>query len=160
MLHKYCYSSPLGPIHIEVNNNDITKLTFISKTFLNDTQTPLFQKICTQLDEYFNGTRQTFEVLQLKPTGTPFQQTVWQELLNIPYGQTCCYQTIAIAIHKPKSARAVGQAIHCNPIAILIPCHRIIGKSGHLTGYAAGLQRKAYLLQLEETHKLITKISE
>ncbi len=160
MFHKYCYLSPLGPIHIETNNEAITKLTFISKTFSNDIKTPLFQKICTQLDEYFNGTRHTFETLQLKPTGTPFQQTVWKELLNIPYGQTCCYQAIALAIHRPKAARAAGQAIHCNPIAILIPCHRVIGKSGYLTGYAAGLQRKAYLLQLEKMHKIITKTSE
>ena len=154
MLYKHCYLSPLGPICIETNNHAITQLTFTSKAFSNNLNIPLFQQICTQLDEYFNGIRQTFDTLHLKPIGTPFQQTVWQALLDIPYGQTCCYQEIAFSIHRPKASRAVGQAIHCNPIAILIPCHRVIGKSGQLTGYAAGLHRKAYLLQLEKEHKM------
>ena len=111
---------------------------------------PLFIRICQQLDEYFKGLRKEFEIPIVYPQGTPFQQKVWQVLMKIPYGEVLSYQQVAMLIQKPLAVRAVGQAIHRNPIAIVIPCHRVIGKSGLLTGYAAGVGKKEFLLQLEK----------
>lgn len=104
--------------------------------------------VCQQLDEYFAGRRQQFE-LRLAPQGTPFQQAVWQALQSIPFGHTSCYSALAEQIERPKAVRAVGAANGANPIAVIIPCHRVIGRDGSLTGYAGGLPRKALLLQLE-----------
>jgi methylated-DNA-[protein]-cysteine S-methyltransferase len=105
-------------------------------------------EVCRQLDEYFAGRRQRFE-LPLAPQGTVFQQAVWQALQSIPYGQTSSYSALAAEIARPKAVRAVGAANGANPIAIIIPCHRVIGRDGSLTGYAGGLPRKALLLRLE-----------
>jgi len=103
-----------------------------------------------QLDEYFDGKRQTFS-LNLAPQGTPFQRQVWDALLQIPYGVTRSYQDIARAIGNPKAVRAVGGSNARNPIAIVIPCHRVIGANGKLTGYAGGLKYKRALLDLERS---------
>ncbi|MEX6503314.1 methylated-DNA--[protein]-cysteine S-methyltransferase [Pseudomonas zhanjiangensis] len=103
---------------------------------------------CRQLDEYFAGRRQRFE-LNLAPRGTAFQQAVWQALQHIPFGQTSSYCALAAQIGRPKAVRAVGAANGANPLAIVIPCHRVIGRDGSLTGYAGGLVRKATLLRLE-----------
>ncbi len=105
-------------------------------------------QVCRQLDEYFAGRRQRFE-LTLAPQGTAFQHAVWQALLQIPFGQTSSYSALAAEIERPKAVRAVGAANGANPIAIIIPCHRVIGRDGSLTGYAGGLTRKALLLKLE-----------
>jgi methylated-DNA-[protein]-cysteine S-methyltransferase len=105
-------------------------------------------EVCRQLDEYFAGRRQRFN-LRLAPQGTAFQQAVWQALLTIPFGQTSCYSALAAALERPKAMRAVGAANGANPIAVIIPCHRVIGRDGSLTGYAGGLPRKALLLSLE-----------
>ncbi len=105
-------------------------------------------EVCRQLDEYFAGRRQRFELL-LAPQGTAFQQAVWQALQAIPFGRTRCYSDLAAEIARPKAVRAVGAANGANPIAIIIPCHRVIGRGGSLTGYAGGLSRKALLLKLE-----------
>lgn len=102
-----------------------------------------------ELSEYAAGTRQTFS-LPLRPAGTDFQQSVWQALLSVPYGATCCYAEIAAAMGKPAAVRAAAQAIGRNPLLIVIPCHRVIGKDGSLTGFAAGLDMKQYLLALEQ----------
>jgi methylated-DNA-[protein]-cysteine S-methyltransferase len=104
--------------------------------------------VCRQLDEYFAGRRQRFD-LQLAPQGTEFQRAVWQALQGIPFGQTRCYSALAEQIARTKAVRAVGAANGANPIAVIIPCHRVIGRDGSLTGYAGGLTRKALLLQLE-----------
>lgn len=101
-----------------------------------------------QLQQYFAGERQQFS-LQLAPTGTRFQQQVWQALCAIPFAHSCSYGTIAQALQNPKAVRAVGAANGRNPIAIVVPCHRVIGANGSLTGYAGGLQRKLWLLQHE-----------
>ena len=101
-----------------------------------------------QLKEYFNGQRKKFDI-QFKMHGTEFQKKVWKQLLKIPYGQTRTYKQIAESIGNAKACRAVGMAIHNNPIAIIIPCHRVIGSNGKLTGYAGGLEFKKYLLQIE-----------
>lgn len=103
---------------------------------------------CRQLDEYFAGRRQRFE-LPLAPRGTAFQQAVWQALQRIAYGQTSSYSALAAQIGRPRAVRAVGAANGANPLAIVIPCHRVIGRDGSLTGYAGGLPRKALLLRLE-----------
>lgn len=107
-----------------------------------------FDGLCRQLDEYFAGRRRRFEV-RLAPEGTAFQRAVWQGLLDIPFGATESDSGLALRIGKPQAVRAVGAANGANPIAILIPCHRVIGRNGTLTGYAGGLPRKAFLLGLE-----------
>lgn len=104
--------------------------------------------VCKQLDEYFAGKRKRFD-LRVAPQGTAFQQTVWTALQTIAYGQTSYYSKLAEQIGKPKAVRAVGTANGANPISIIIPCHRVIGRDGSLTGYAGGLERKAQLLALE-----------
>ena len=114
-----------------------------------DRETSLLREAARQLNEYFAGRRQVFD-LPLRPAGTPFQQKVWHALQTIPYGQTRSYQEIAGQIGNLKACRAVGYANHNNPIAIIIPCHRVIGKSGRLTGYAGGLGLKERLLRLEQ----------
>ena len=114
----------------------------------NHQDLPIFKETCRWLDLYFSGNKPNFTP-PLNPQGTPFQQKVWQELLRIPYGETTTYGAIAKRINC-RSAQAVGQAIHRNPIAIIIPCHRVIGADGSLTGYASGLDIKEKLLELEK----------
>ncbi len=112
---------------------------------------PHLDRLKIELAEYFAGTRKTFSVA-LHPMGTPFQQQVWNALLGIPYGTTTTYQEQSVKLGNPKSIRAVASANGKNPIAILIPCHRVIGKNGDLTGYAGGLVRKKWLLDHERIH--------
>lgn len=102
-----------------------------------------------ELDEYFEGGRKSFDI-PLEPSGTPFQKAVWAELLRIPYGATVSYSAVAKAIGRPSAVRAVAAAIGANPISIMVPCHRVIGSDGSLTGYAGGLPAKARLLELEK----------
>lgn len=111
---------------------------------------PLLSLACGQLREYFAGRRRDFD-LPLAPRGTEFQRLVWQALRAIPYGETRTYGYIAAAIGRPRACRAVGMANNRNPIAIIVPCHRVIGADGSLTGYGAGLDIKANLLALEKT---------
>ena len=115
---------------------------FRFRTLLNDA--------CKQLDEYFEGKRRKFD-LGLKPHGTDFQRSAWESLLRIPYGETRSYLQQAESISNPRAIRAIGQANSRNPISIFIPCHRVIGKNGSLTGYAGGLDRKTRLLALEHS---------
>ena len=112
-------------------------------------ETPLLQETEEQLNEYFAGARREFD-LPLAAKGTAFQQTVWAQLRKIPYGEVRTYGQLAAALGNPKAARAVGGACHCNPIAIIQPCHRVVGANGSLTGYAYGLEVKEYLLELEQ----------
>lgn len=114
---------------------------------------PLLRLACGQLHEYFAGRRREFD-LPLAPRGTEFQRLVWKALRAIPYGETRSYGQIAWAIGRPRACRAVGLANNRNPIAIIVPCHRVIGSNGSLTGYAAGLPVKAALLALEKTGAL------
>lgn len=114
-----------------------------------DDQHPVLQAACQQLRAYFAGQLTVFELPLDLSTGTPFQQAVWQALLAIPLGQTCTYGDISRRIGKPQAVRAVGAAVGQNPISIIVPCHRVIGADGTLTGYAGGLERKVALLQLE-----------
>ena len=109
----------------------------------------LFREVTRQLDAYFSGKLESFD-LKLAPEGTEFQKSVWKALCKIPYGETRTYKDIAASVGKPKAYRAVGLANNRNPIAIIVPCHRVIGSNGKLTGYASGLDLKAFLLKLEE----------
>jgi methylated-DNA-[protein]-cysteine S-methyltransferase len=111
-----------------------------------------FASVRAQLAEYFAGTRQQFD-LPLKLGGTPFQQQVWQELLRIPFGETISYAELAKRIGKPTGARAVGHANGRNPVSIIVPCHRVIGANGTLTGYGGGMDKKKWLLDWERGAK-------
>ena len=111
-------------------------------------QTPLLQRAFKQLEEYLAGTRESFD-LPLAPEGTPFQRKVWDALLQIPYGQTRSYRQIAEAVDSPRGFRAVGMANNRNPIAVFIPCHRVVGADGSMVGYGGGLPIKEALLKLE-----------
>ncbi|MCI1290517.1 MAG: methylated-DNA--[protein]-cysteine S-methyltransferase [Lactobacillus sp.] len=109
----------------------------------------LTNQAAAELTEYFSGRRRKFD-LPLKMNGTPFQIAVWQAALQVPYGQTASYKDLARNIGKPGASRAVGQALHKNPLLIVVPCHRIIGSTGKLTGYGCGFDLKQKLLQLEQ----------
>lgn len=120
-------------------------------SFLLKRRTPT-EKVLEQVKEYLRGQRQAF-TLPLQPRGTVFQLRVWEELRKIPYGETCSYGEIAQKIGNPKGQRAVGMANHNNPIAVIVPCHRVVGKSGALTGYAGGIHLKERLLEIENRNK-------
>jgi methylated-DNA-[protein]-cysteine S-methyltransferase len=111
-------------------------------------ETPLIKKTANQLDEYFNKKRKEFDI-PFKLDGTDFQKKVWNALLNIPYGETRSYGEIVVVIGNPKASRSVGMANNRNPLPIIVPCHRVIGHDGSLTGYAGGLDLKKALLDLE-----------
>lgn len=140
---------PCGPLRIDATDDVITGLSFMTgdTTALAPTS-PLLQEACDQLNAYFAGRLHRFS-LPLAPSGTPFQQQVWHALQHIPWGERRSYGDIAGAIGNPRAVRAVGAANGRNPIAIIIPCHRVIGADGRLTGYAGGLERKRWLLALE-----------
>ena len=110
---------------------------------------PLLQEATRQLQEYLDGKRKAFD-LPICPDGTAFQKSVWNGLLQIPYGQTWTYGQMAAFLDRPNAARAVGGACHRNPIAIVIPCHRVVGTNGNLTGFGGGLELKKWLLDLEQ----------
>jgi methylated-DNA-[protein]-cysteine S-methyltransferase len=128
--------------------NDLGAVERIEFTAAGGTHIGDVREVVKQLDEYFRGERQEFE-LELAPRGTPFQLAVWNELQRIPYGTTISYRELAERIGKPSAVRAVGAANGANPIPIVIPCHRVIGANGTLVGYGGGLQLKRALLALE-----------
>lgn len=146
-MHTRTITSPVGALTLTEDSGSITSVHFGDSGSANDAS-PVLDEAEQQLQEYFAGTRRSFD-LPLAPAGTPFQQAVWDALRAIPYGETRTYAQIAEAIGNPKACRAVGMANNRNPIAILIPCHRVVGANGSLTGYAGGLDVKAQLLALE-----------
>lgn len=146
-MFAFTMDSPIGLLTVEEQADAITAIRF-GGTAVTAPPTPLLQQAQTQLTEYFAAQRRSFD-LPLDPHGTPFQKAAWSALCSIPYGEVRTYGQQAAAIGKPKACRAIGMANHCNPIPILIPCHRVIGKGGKLTGYAGGLDVKRYLLTLE-----------
>ena len=146
---KALYNSPVGTIILVSDGTSLTALDFGQSQDVKDQQDlPIFVETRRWLDLYFSGKKPDFTP-PLKPQGTPFQQKVWGELLNIPYGATVSYGEMARRINC-RSAQAIGQAVHRNPISIIIPCHRVIGADGSLTGYASGIDLKLQLLQLEK----------
>lgn len=148
------YQSPLGQMILQANERGLTGAWFDQQTTLpaelgeQSNDHLILQQAVTELEEYFSGNRQQFDV----PTdaqGTDFQRQVWSTLKTIPFGDTWSYQDMAVAIDNPKAVRAVGLANAKNPVSIIVPCHRVIGKNGKLTGYAGGVERKEKLLVLE-----------
>ena len=145
------YRSPLGDIVLTSDGSALTGLRFAEASCGQPAEgIPLLADACRWLDLYFSGATPDFTP-RLAPLGTPFQLSVWRELLTIPYGQTVSYGHIAQRL-RCHSAQAVGGAVGRNPIALIIPCHRVIGSNGQLTGYAYGLDRKQWLLSHETQH--------
>jgi methylated-DNA-[protein]-cysteine S-methyltransferase len=152
MKNVFFYEYPVGIIGIAEDNDAICRLFFSAEKNLAGftvAETPLIKKAAAQLAEYFDGKRKSFD-LPLSLRGTAFQLSVWKALQSIPIGETRSYKDVATLIGNPKATRAVGMANNRNPIAIIIPCHRVIGTDGSLTGYAGGLPVKQYLLDLEK----------
>ena len=155
MIYDYMDTDMAGTLVLAGDENGLRHLNFVSGkhpvVIQGDWQRDPahFKSVKTQLSAYFAGEHKTFEV-DLFPEGTPFQMKVWSALLEIPYGAVVSYQWIARRIDKPDAVRAVGAANGCNPISIIIPCHRVIGKNGALTGYGGGLDLKQRLLRLEK----------
>ena len=148
--------SPLGRIILAANGELLTGVWFDGQNHQPDSTQwahasnhPLLQQAQTRLDEYFAGLRQSFDLPLDLSCGTAIQQAVWRALLEIPFGGTSSYGAVAAAMGRAKAVRAVGLAVGRNPFSIVVPCHRVLGKSGALTGYAGGLARKRALLQLE-----------
>lgn len=165
--YKTEYKSPLGKITICCDEQEnLVGLWFNAQKYFSDTidakiikqdNIKIFDKTKNWLDKYFKGKKPNIKDISLKPVGTEFRQQVWKILCKIPYGKTITYGDIAKQIGKQKginkmSAQAVGGAVGHNPIAIIIPCHRVIGKNGNLTGYAAGIDNKKKLLDLEQSN--------
>lgn len=154
-MKKWClYESPIGALCIGEENGKITDIHLQREEDRNlviqdEQHSAILHEACTQLGEYFEGKRMQFD-LPLGYAGTAFQQCVWRELQKIPYGETRSYEDIAIAVGNPKAQRAIGQANNRNPIMIVVPCHRVIHKSGDISGYACGIEAKRYLLELEK----------
>lgn len=150
------YDSPLGLIILAARAGRLAGLWFAGQRHLPDMTTwasshnePVLQRAREQLDQYFAGRRQHFDLPFDLSAGSSFQQAVWQALLAIPYGASSSYGAISAAIGRRTAARAVGGAIGRNPLGIVVPCHRVIGADGSLTGYAGGVERKIALLRLE-----------
>jgi methylated-DNA-[protein]-cysteine S-methyltransferase len=158
MIYTGTLKTPLGPITAAAENEALTGLWFLNQKYypgqtsewIDKPDYPLFKSLDAWLLDYFSGKNPRLD-FKLAPHGTVFQKRVWKLLLKIPYGKTSTYGAIAkaLATEKGSSARAVGGAVGHNPLSILIPCHRVIGASGNITGYAGGIDKKRALLQLE-----------
>ena len=149
------FESPVGKLLAVKNTNGFTRLHLLNNCWEipleihPETTKPEFKDLFDQLKGYFSGTLRTFK-LSLDPKGTPFQLNVWKALNSIPYGTTISYKTLAQKIGKPGGSRAIGSANRVNPLLIIVPCHRVIGFNGNLTGYSAGLDIKKALLDHEK----------
>lgn len=148
-IFKAYYSSPIGVVEISGTEDGVTSIIFAEAEETSDRIPEVLKNAYNQLDEYFTGKRRVFD-LKLSLEGTGFQKKVWMELMNIPYGETLTYRDIANKLNNSNAVRAVGNANGKNPISIVVPCHRVIGSNGKLTGYAGGLERKAWLLKHEK----------
>jgi methylated-DNA-[protein]-cysteine S-methyltransferase len=138
----------IGYLHLFSDGKNITRIDFADEELKEQRSCDILEIAKKQLHEYFANTRQTFD-LPLLPSGTEFQKKIWDILLQIEFSETKSYEWVSLQYGNKKAIRAVGQAIGKNPIAIIVPCHRVIGKNGTLTGFAGGLERKRDLLQLE-----------
>lgn len=139
--------TPIGPLVLSAEDGRLSGLAFADSADARSSE-PVLLEAEAQLRAYFAGELERFE-LPLAPRGTPFQLSVWETLLEIPYGSTTTYSQLAAAIGRPSACRAVGAANGRNPLAVIVPCHRVIGAAGALTGYGGGLERKRLLLALE-----------
>lgn len=153
MTERYTYNSPLGDLTVVVEENFLTGIWYPGNeparlpAQVSQQASTTMMSVVRWLDTYFGGSIPDF-LPPLNPAGTPFRHKVWKQLLTIPYGATASYGAIAQAIGC-RSARAIGNAVGHNPVSIIIPCHRVVGSDGSLTGYAGNLDRKSYLLNLE-----------
>ncbi|MDR2157421.1 MAG: methylated-DNA--[protein]-cysteine S-methyltransferase [Clostridiales Family XIII bacterium] len=147
-----CYETPFGGVLIASEGDFITRIAFVAQPVRTQADAPseLTDEAAKQMREYFSGERKGFD-LPLNPQGTAFQRRVWDCLIKIPYGQTRSYKEVAADAGNPNACRAVGMANNRNPLPIVIPCHRVVGADGALTGYAFGLQMKRRLLELEQS---------
>ena len=152
VLHVSHCSTPIGLLAIQGDEQYVRAVTFVDVPVdggaMAGAANAVTAEAAAQLDAYFRGARRTFE-LPLAPQGTTFQRAVWAQLLQVPFGETASYRDIALALGNDNGVRAVGAANGRNPIAVIIPCHRIIGSNGQLTGYGGGLWRKEWLLRHE-----------
>lgn len=155
--------SPIGPLVLVVQDGAIAGLYMntprhevVRDGWTDAPDDPLLRRAAEQLGEYFAGTRREFD-LPLAPQGTAFQTRVWEELKRIPYGETISYGELARRIGDPNASRAVGLANGKNPVSIFVPCHRVIGASGKMTGYGGGVERKVFLLDLESLSGLMAE---
>lgn len=150
--HYQLLDTPIGSLRLVSNGTALTRIEFPQQHSTSsdetDTTDPVLSACATQLTEYFAGQRQAFSV-PLQAGGTLFQNEVWSALADIPFGELRSYSDIAIAIGRPKAVRAVGAANGRNPLPIIVPCHRVIGSNGSLTGFAGGIPLKTKLLELE-----------
>ena len=152
-MNKIVIDSPIGKLEIFEESGKRTRIEIVSgENFSPETETPLLLEAKKQLSEYFSGKRKSFD-FPVEFIGIEFQKSVWRELLKIPFGETKTYGEIAAAIGKPKAARAVGGACNKNHIMIAVPCHRVIGSGGRLTGFAWGTDMKKWLLGHEAQPK-------
>jgi methylated-DNA-[protein]-cysteine S-methyltransferase len=148
MTGRSYYASPVGDLLIESENERITTVNFLKSNRQEEQLTPIIERCIQELDEYFFQGRKFFTV-DIQMSGSTFQNKVWNELLNIPYGKTISYLELALRVGDINSIRAVGLANGQNQIAIIVPCHRVIGKNGDLVGYGGGLDKKEWLLHHE-----------
>lgn len=151
----YHYHSPIGILRLVCTKDALEELTFVKETGSNTEDLSKIVLTCKdQLDKYFDGKLTVFDIPLIFSIGTEFQKSVWQALKDIPFGETKSYKDIAVSIGNPKAVRAVGGANNKNPISIVIPCHRVIGNSGKLVGYASGLANKEWLLFHEKKYRI------
>jgi methylated-DNA-[protein]-cysteine S-methyltransferase len=141
------YDTPLGKMEITADDQAVLSIHYVKKTKKTKSN-PITNIAKIQMLQYFAGELEEFD-MPMAPAGTDFQQQVWRALTSVGYGDTCCYSDIADKIENPKAVRAVGAANGKNPMTIVVPCHRIIGRDGSLTGYAGGMDKKAWLLNHE-----------
>ncbi|MBF0706948.1 MULTISPECIES: methylated-DNA--[protein]-cysteine S-methyltransferase [Bacillaceae] len=169
VIHYGEFLSPIGAITLFASPNGVSRLDFgcaedvlpIAETWYKKHHvkadlvfnSDIIEPIVMQLEEYFSGKRRFFD-LKLDKVGTIFQQKVWNNLSEIPYGETRSYRDVAVGISAPKAVRAIGSANNRNPIPIIVPCHRVIGSNGALVGYGGGVDKKEYLLSLEQQHSM------
>ena len=155
--YYYQIDSPIGPLHLASTKDTLLAIHHNfkrlkdwnkNKVVFKNGKNIIIEKTITQLSEYFEGKRKKFNI-PVELSGTQFQLKAWDALIKIPYGKTVSYSEQAKISGNPKASRAIGNANNANPISIIIPCHRVIGKSGKLVGYGGGLDRKNYLLNLE-----------
>lgn len=151
MIKKYIgyFHSPIGILEIICSEDALLSVMFVEKDNLVNEANEILKNTIVQLEEYFKGSRKQFDI-KIWVEGTDFQKQVWNELLRIPYGETLSYKELAMKIGNEKSVRAVGSTNGKNRITIIVPCHRVIGANGSLTGYAGGLERKQWLLEHEK----------
>lgn len=151
MTYRQYLTNSIGIFEITADDQAVSSINYVSD-IKESNPNVITENACRELQEYFDGKLTTF-TMPFKYHSTPFREMVWNELITIPYGETRSYGDIAKAIGKPKASRAVGQAVHFNPIMIVVPCHRVIGSNKQMVGFACGIDVKVKLLDLENSHR-------